>query len=208
MLRFALRSKPAAPAAAAPPPAPAEAPAPQETVPDDIARLTAALQSVLDGQLTAAVPPMRDPRVAPLAARATALIARLAETQKLLDLQTFSEGLAERRRREEARGAGEVFNDTVARALRRIEEISAHCVRSTEAATGAIDEMSARTAEIDGAARRVADMTASASRLVEEVATSSDKAADTASDLTGAANRINQVTEPVSYTHLTLPTKA
>lgn len=175
------------------------APAPTPTAPEvrepDLDALCAALQSVVDGKLDARIPVPASSALKPLGLVCAGVVARLVETQSLLDTQTLSEGLAEKRRRDEARQTGEMFNATVAGALRKIEQISAICVRSTETATTAIDEMNQRTAEIDDAARRVADMTASAGRLVQEVAHSSDKAAGTAADLTGAANRINDVTD-------------
>ncbi|MFN3614064.1 MAG: ABC transporter substrate-binding protein [Rubrimonas sp.] len=198
MIRFSLSRKveptPVETAAAAPLSVAAPTPATPQRDPE-IDALCAALQSVVDGKLDARMPAPSSPALKPLAAVCAAVVARLVETQNLLDTQTLSEGLAEKRRRDEARQTGEMFNATVAAALRKIEQISAICVRSTETATSAIDEMSRRTAEIDDAARRVADMTASAGRLVQEVAHSSDKAAGTAADLTGAANRINDVTD-------------
>ncbi len=170
------------------PPAPPQPPA-------DIERLAGLMKSVVDGALDTPMPKTADADFAPLYTLTAALIARLRETQQLLDDQTLSEGLAERRRRAEARDTGEVFNGTVAQALRRIEEMSAACAGATETATDAIDQMNTRAGEIDAAARRVADMTASAGQLVQEVAASSDRAAATASDLSNAANRINDVTD-------------
>jgi methyl-accepting chemotaxis protein len=163
--------------------------------PSDVEALSDALKAVIDGQLSVSLPQPADPAMRRLFDQARGVVSRLAETQEMLDVQTLSEGLAERRRREEARATGAVFNDTIAEALRRIERVSAQCVQSTDAATAAIDEMNARTAEIDKAALRVSEMTSSAGRLVQEVAESSDRAAHTAGDLTGAANRINDVTD-------------
>ncbi|SEA43131.1 ABC transporter substrate-binding protein [Rubrimonas cliftonensis] len=161
----------------------------------DIERLAGVMKSVVDGALDTPMPRAASADFAPLYALTSGLINRLRETQQLLDDQTLSEGLAERRRRAEARDTGDVFNGTVAKALRRIEEMSAACAGATETATDAIDQMNTRAGEIDSAARRVADMTASAGQLVQEVAASSDRAAVTASDLTSAANRINDVTD-------------